>query len=44
MVDQWENGADTPDWSLISELSEILDVPAESLTNVALTASPVKEA
>lgn len=44
MVDQWENGADTPDWSLISELSEILDVPAESLTNVDLTASPVKEA
>ena len=44
MVDQWENGADTPDWSLISELSEILGVPTESLTAASPTASPIQEA
>ncbi len=43
MVDQLENGADTPNWSLIPELSEILDVPTESLTLANHIASSITE-
>ena len=43
LVEQWESGVNTPDWTLISELSEILGVPTESLAAVDLTASPIKE-
>lgn len=43
LVEQWESGINTPDWALISELSEILGVPAESLAGAELTGSPLKE-
>ena len=43
LVEQWESGINTPDWALISELSEILGIPAESLAGAELTGSPLKE-
>ena len=43
LVEQWESGVNTPDWTLISELSEILGVATESLAAADLTASPIKE-
>ena len=43
LVEQWESGTDTPDWALIPELFEILDLPTESLAGSGLTASRLKE-